>query len=94
VSAISGLYYVNDSGVYSEHSVDVKVEIKKQGDAIWTNISKEYYDAIFVTDGEVARWSRGYWQADYSYSGNEAGGGDAGPSGVSSGACDGDANCG
>src|SRR3972149_477792 len=62
VSFPQGLYHFTDAGTYENYSVDVKVEIKKQGDVSWTNISSSWLSTATVTDGEVSgRWSKGYW---------------------------------
>lgn len=55
-----GLWYANDKGGLDVISVDVKVEIKKQGDAAWNNISQTASDSSNTNYG---RWSAGYWEA-------------------------------
>lgn len=55
----NGLWYANDNGGLDNYSVSFKVEYKKQGDSIWTPMTK-----TTVTSNETvytARWSAGRW---------------------------------
>ncbi|MDD5023146.1 MAG: hypothetical protein PHU63_03185, partial [Candidatus ainarchaeum sp.] len=66
ISALRGLYYVNDQGAFESYSVPITVEIRKQGDANWTHIATEFED-VDVTFTENSRWSRGYWRGKGSW---------------------------
>ncbi len=74
VCAIAGFYYTTDQGKFADHTATVMVEIKKQGDVDWINISEEYAGEIVVTDGDIERWSAGYWEwiMDSSTSGEDS----------------------
>lgn len=54
----SGLWYANDQGGLSPLNVDVRVEIRKQGDAVWEPITHTPTD-LQVASGTY--WSAGFW---------------------------------
>lgn len=60
----NGLYYYDDYGKLQNFSVNFSVEIKKQGDATWTPLTKSVYQ-YYVSSGGY--WSAGYW-ATYNHS--------------------------
>ena len=70
----SGLYYYDDYGKLQNFSVNFSVEIKKQGDAAWTVLTRQAYQ-YYVSDGGY--WSAGYWDTHSTVDeyGNVSGGG-------------------
>lgn len=61
VSFPNGLYYANDNGGLSNHSVSFRIEYRKQGAASWKVLTK-----TSVTTNETvytSRWSAGRWIA-------------------------------
>mgnify|MGYP001175483004 CR=1 FL=1 len=54
-----GLYYANDRGGLDSISVDIMVEIKKQGDTNWTSISQQAQSVAYTVDSSY--WAYGYW---------------------------------
>lgn len=67
-----GLWYANAGGGLDVVSVDVKIEIKKQGDAVWSPITESYSQS--QSEPYNGRWSIGYWVYDtYDESGNGIG---------------------
>jgi len=59
-----GLYYANDRGGLDSISVDIMVEIKKQGDTNWTSISQQAQSVAYTVDSSY--WAYGYWVTAYN----------------------------
>ena len=59
-----GLYYANDMGGLDTYSVNVRIELKKQGDANWQILTNQ----VLTTQQIIiaARWSLGSWMQDES----------------------------
>ncbi len=57
-----GLYYANNAGGLDAISVDLRIEIKKQGDADWTVITQKEVAWTEQVPVESGHWSLGYWQ--------------------------------
>ncbi|WP_298434604.1 host specificity factor TipJ family phage tail protein [Geobacter sp.] len=59
-----GLWYANDQGGLSPVSVDVRIEVKRQGDATWKALTSQ----VIQTQQQVltGRWSAGCWVSDDS----------------------------
>ena len=56
-----GLYYANDRGGLDSISVDIMVEIKKQGDTNWIPLTKQTNSVAYTVDN-------GYWEYGYMVS--------------------------
>lgn len=56
-----GLYYANDSGGLDSYSVDLRIEIRKQGETNWTPITTK---VVSVLQSNGGYWSAGRWEYD------------------------------
>lgn len=59
LTASQGLWYADNNGSFSTHSVDMKVEIRKQGTSTWYPITST--TQTYVTENKTG-WFAGYWQ--------------------------------
>ncbi|OQB75105.1 MAG: hypothetical protein BWX92_02799 [Deltaproteobacteria bacterium ADurb.Bin135] len=57
-----GLYYANNAGGLDAMSVDLRIEIRKQGDADWIAITHKAVAWTEQIPVESGHWSIGYWQ--------------------------------
>ena len=57
----AGIFYANDSGGLSNHSIGIKIEVQKEGDAGWTTLTEQT-----VTDNRNGALRRTYRTRDMS----------------------------